>query len=185
MTPAPLVVEQQLADSIQGTPMELTFGLATGDDAEEIAALANGVAADLTARYGTGHWSTSVTVKAVLHGSRNARRVVARDGGRIVATLRLATKKPWAIDPAYFAPVKRCLYLTGMAVHPPLQHQGIGRRLLAEADSVAVAWPADAIRLDAYDAPAGAVGFYAKCGYRETGRVTYRSSPLVYFERLL
>jgi hypothetical protein len=27
--------------------------------------------------------------------------------------------------------------------------------------------------------------FYAKCGYREVGRVTYRGTPLVYFERLL
>ena len=47
------------------------------------------------------------------------------------------------------------------------------------------AWPADAIRLDAYDAPAGAGDFYAKCGFREVGRATYRGVPLVYFELLL
>jgi hypothetical protein len=31
---------------------------------------------------------------------------------------------------------------------------------------------------------AGSGSFYAKCGYREVGRVTYRSVPLRYFELL-
>ena len=39
------------------------------------------------------------------------------------------------------------------------------------------AWPADAIRLDAYDAAAGAGGFYAKFGCTEVGRVSYRDTP--------
>ena len=47
------------------------------------------------------------------------------------------------------------------------------------------AWPADAIRLDAYDADAGAGDFYAKCGFREVGKATYREVPLRYFEKLL
>ena len=44
---------------------------------------------------------------------------------------------------------------------------------------------AAAIRLDAYDSTAGAGGFYARCGYREVGRVTYRGTALIYFESLL
>jgi hypothetical protein len=44
--------------------------------------------------------------------------------------------------------------------------------------------PRYALRLDAYDADAGAGGFYAKCGFREVGRVVYRKNPLVYFELL-
>jgi len=44
---------------------------------------------------------------------------------------------------------------------------------------------ADAIRLDAYDSPAGAGDFYAKCGFNERGRVVYRNDPLVYYELLL
>jgi hypothetical protein len=47
------------------------------------------------------------------------------------------------------------------------------------------AWPGDAIRLDAYDAEAGAGKFYAKCGFRERGRVVYRKTPLIYFELIL
>lgn len=50
--------------------------------------------------------------------------------------------------------------------------------------AVARAWPSQAIRLDAYDSAAGAAGFYAGCGCREVGRVTYRRVPLIYFELL-
>ena len=56
---------------------------------------------------------------------------------------------------------------------------------MREARRVAGDFPADAIRLDAYDAPAGAGGFYAACGFRQVGQVTYRRTPLVYFELLL
>ena len=44
---------------------------------------------------------------------------------------------------------------------------------------------ADALRLDAFDARAGAGDFYARCGFTERGRVVYKSDPLIYYERLL
>jgi GNAT superfamily N-acetyltransferase len=66
-----------------------------------------------------------------------------------------------------------------------MQRQGIGRLLVAEAVKQARAWAANAIRLDAFDADAGAGAFYAKCGFREVGRVTYRKAPLIYFELVL
>jgi GNAT superfamily N-acetyltransferase len=165
--------------------LRLTIGEGAPDDAAAIAALRNAAAARLTAIHGAGHWSGMVTARGVLSGMRGARLVVARRSGAVVGTLSLSTRKPWAIDPSYFAPARRPLYLTDMAVHPDVQRRGIGRRLLAAAEAIARAWPADAIRLDAYDAPAGAEGFYAACGYREVGRVTYRGTPLVYHERVL
>jgi hypothetical protein len=56
---------------------------------------------------------------------------------------------------------------------------------MAAAEEAVRAWPGQAIRLDAFDAEAGAGGFYAKCGYREVGRTIFRSVPLIYFEKLL
>ena len=97
----------------------------------------------------------------------------------------LATKKPWAIDISYFTPVKRPLYLTGLAVSVAHQGYGLGRLAMEDACEVARALPADAIRLDAYDSPAGAGDFYTKCGFTERGRVVYRCDPLVYYELLL
>lgn len=164
----------------------LSVTRATDTDARELSTLRTAVADQLTRQFGPGHWSAAVSEKAERRSIRTSRILVARDDvGRILATLRLATKKPWAIDKAYFANVRRPLYLTDMAVDPALQRQGLGRRILEEAKTEAAAWPADAIRLDAYDSDAGAAPFYAKCGFREVGRVNYRGVPLVYFELLL
>ena len=168
--------------------MKLVFAAATNSDAAALAALHSAVAEDLTRRFGQGFWSSAPTERGVLNGLRKpefSRILIARSNRRIIGTLRLATKKPWAIDTAYFTVVTRPLYLTGMAVHPDFQRQGVGRLLMKEAEAVARAWPADAIRLDAFNAKAGAGAFYAKCGFREVARVTYKKDPLVYFEMVL
>jgi GNAT superfamily N-acetyltransferase len=99
--------------------------------------------------------------------------------------LRLTTKKPWAIDPAYFTAVARPVYLVDMAVAPEHQRTHVGRRMLERTQVLVSEWPRDAIRLDAYDHAAGAGEFYAKCGYADRGRVVYRGTPLRYFELLL
>ena len=81
-----------------------------------------------------------------------------------------------------FTLCRKPLYLTDMAVHPHMQRNGIGRTCIEEAKRIVREWPGDAIRLDAYDADAGAGAFYRKCGFREVGRVTYRGTPLIYYE---
>jgi GNAT superfamily N-acetyltransferase len=168
-----------------GSDVQLKFRDATLDDVAVIAGLQNAAAGALTARFGAGHWSSLVTERGAVLAQRHARVRVGRSGKCILTVLRLATKKPWAIDVSYFTPVKRPVYLTGMAVSVAHQGQGLGRLALEDARAVALAWPADAIRLDAYDAEAGAGGFYASCGFKERGRVVYRGDPLVYYERLL
>lgn len=162
--------------------MEISFARAQEQHAADLAALQTAVAQHLTARHGRGHWSVMTSAEGVRRAIQSSYVLVACEHHLPVATLTLATKKPWAIDPAYFAPAKRPLYLVNMAVAVELQGQGIGRRLLGEGVAVAKAWPADAIWLDAYDAAVGAGGFYARCGFREVGRVVYRRTPLVYFE---
>jgi GNAT superfamily N-acetyltransferase len=159
--------------------------IATEEDVAAITLLRAATAKHLTAAHGRGHWSSCPTEAAVRRGLRSDRVLVAREGTRVTGTVRLAAAKPWAIDPSYFTAVPRALYLHDMAVDPALQRTGIGRRLVEEALSVARAWPGEAIRLDAYDSEAGAGPFYARCGFREVGRVVYRKTPLIYFERLL
>jgi len=163
----------------------LEAGVATEADAAAIAAYRTAAAARLTQQHGIGHWSSPSTEKQVLRSMRGGRVLVARNGAGVLGSLTLVTKKPWAIDASYFTEVRRPLYLLDMAVDPRAQGRGVGRFLLDEAERVAREWPAQAIRLDAYDAPAGAGEFYAKCGYQERGRVVYRGVPLVYYERLL
>jgi len=165
--------------------VSLRFRDASLDDVAAIAGLQNAAAGALTARFGPGPWSSLVNERGAAPAQRHARARIGRDGNRILTVVRLATKKPWAIDVSYFTPVKRPLYLTGMAVSVAHQGQGLGRMALKDACTIAEEWPADAVRLDAYDASAGAGGFYARCGFTERGQVVYKGDPLVYYERLL
>jgi len=162
-----------------------SFQPAKHSDAPCLAALHAAVADHLTDLHGTGPWSTKTSEKGVLYAMRTSRVFVARLGTEIVGTLRLATKKPWAIDISYFSPCRRPLYLLAMAIASAKQRQGIGRRCLQEALRIAESWPADAVRLDAYDAKAGGGRFYARCGWTETGRASYRGVPLIYYEFVL
>jgi GNAT superfamily N-acetyltransferase len=165
--------------------VRLRFRDAKLDDVAVIAGLQNAAAGALTARFGAGHWSSLVTERSAALSQLHARVRLGISEKRVLTVLRLATKKPWAINVSYFTPVKRPLYLTGMAVSVAHQGQGLGRLALEDAYTVARSWPADSIRLDAYDAPAGAVDFYLKCGFKERGRVVYRGDPLVYYELLV
>jgi ribosomal protein S18 acetylase RimI-like enzyme len=163
----------------------LSFRPASEKDAPELAALHTAVAQHLTDIHGIGPWSSDTSEKGVLFAMRHSVVIVLQEGEKIVATLRLASKKPWAIDTKYFTKCRKPVYLLAMAVAPARQRRGIGKKCLGEAERVAVTMGADAIRLDAYDAAAGAGGFYKRCGYAERGRVTYRKAPLVYYELLL
>jgi GNAT superfamily N-acetyltransferase len=163
----------------------LRFRDATEKDVAAIASLLNATSGALTAQFGEGRWSSMTSERSVERSLRHARLRVGLRGKQIVTTLRLATKKPWAIDVAYFTPAKRPLYLTGMAVSVAHQRRGLGRAALDDARAIAAVWPADAIRLDAYDAPAGAGPFYERCGYEERARVVYRDDALIYYELVL
>ena len=163
----------------------LSVGTAAEPDVPAIVSLRAAVAKELTRVHGRGHWSSSPTEQGVLRALATSRLLVARRKSEVVGTVRVEAKKPWAIDVSYFAPVSKAVYLHDLAVAPEARGQGLGQLLVEEAVAVARAWPSDALRLDAYDHPAGAGPFYARCGFREVGKVTYRGVPLVYFERLV
>lgn len=165
--------------------MRITLEPATLADVPALAGLRCAVAEHLTATYGKGHWSSAPSERSELPKLKTPLVCVAKSQGKLIAALRLQTKKPWAIDTSYFTPCKKPLYLVDMAVDPRMQRRGIGRLCIEEAKRITKDWPADAIRLDAYDADAGAGEFYRKCGFREVGRVTYRKTPLIYYEMIL
>ena len=164
------------------TALPVAFHIATPDDAADIFALRSAVARNLTARFGRGHWSSAGSEKSVLSGMKTSRVCVARFDGSIIGMVRLSTRKPWSIDASYFTPCARPLYLTDMAVHPSAQHRGVGRACIEESRRIAVEWPADAIRLDAYGGPVGAGSFYERCGFTEMGQAVFRNTPLIYYQ---
>ena len=165
--------------------MPAQLELASLVDSPALVALRLKVSENLTLRYGKGSWSGKVTERGVLFEMRKSKVYVMRDVSRVIATVTLGTRKPWAIDPKYFSPCRRPIYLTAMAVAPETQRQGVGRLCMAGAVDAAKRMTGDAIWLDAYDAEAGAGEFYRKCGFREVGRAVYRDVPLIYFEMRL
>lgn len=162
--------------------VSIKLQIADPADAADIALLHVLADEKLTHIYGPGPWSRGMTEKGVRFAMRSSTVYVVRSQGKPTATLTLGKKKPWAIDPQYFNVCERPLYLTSMAVAPDFQGQGIGKLCIKAAIKTAQHWPADVIRLDAYDADAGAGEFYRKCGFREVGRAAYRGVPLIYFE---
>jgi GNAT superfamily N-acetyltransferase len=165
--------------------MALSFRFATEADIPALLDLQLAVDADQTRRFGTDRWSTTITERSVARGLKSSRVLIATRHGQIVGELRMATKKPWAIDLKYFTPVAKALYFHDVHVKPRCQRTGIGRQLIERAKTTAREWPVDAIRLDAYNGSSGGGPFYAKCGFTEVGRTVYRGVPLVYFEFVL
>ena len=161
------------------------FGLAMPEEVARIAELRNAAGEKLTRAFGHGHWSHPVTAETIADAMETSRVYVLRERQRIVGTLRLKLKKPSEYDKRWFTRVRRPLFLYDMAVDPARQRRGFGRACIEGAIRVARAWPADAIRLDAYDHPAGAGGFYEKCGFRETARRVYFRAPIIYYEMML
>jgi ribosomal protein S18 acetylase RimI-like enzyme len=165
--------------------INVSISLATPEDAAAIAEVISEAARDLTNKHGQGHWSAVATGKGVMNGMNKAKILLARASNQVVGTLRLTSSRPWVIDPAYFTPVPRPVYLVDMAVRPGFQRIGVGKSLIEEAKNMATALAGDSIRLDAYEGPAGASAFYLKCGFFEMGHVVYKTVPHVYFEWLI
>jgi GNAT superfamily N-acetyltransferase len=166
--------------------MRIDLEHARPGDAAAIAALREASARQLTRRFGPGDWSvTNASLGGVEKEIEGGDLYVGRLEEAVIATLRLATRNPWIGDTAFFTERPQPLYLTSMAVLPPHQGQGVGRACIEAVKRIAAERGAGAIRLDAFDAPAGAGGFYAKCGFREAHRADYFDTPLIWFECLL
>ena len=70
-----------------------------------------------------------------------------------------------------------------MTVRPDSQREGIGRWIMREIETLARRAKRSAIRFDAYDSPAGAGGFYVKCGYVRVHRGEIGGTALEYYEK--
>jgi GNAT superfamily N-acetyltransferase len=163
----------------------VSIRLATTKDAAAIAEVISLAARDLTSKHGQGHWSSVATERGVLIGMNRAKLLIAKIDEQVVGTLRLTTTRPWVIDPNYFTPVQRPIYLVDMAIRPDHQRMGVGRALIEQAKLIAAGWAGDSVRLDAYEGAAGAGEFYEKCGFTPRGRIVYKSVPHIYFEWMI
>ena len=151
-------------------------------EAGALTALRCAVARDMTARFGSGPWSALPSRMVVVRQLRASYVLVAKQGSEIVGTVRLALANTAVFDARVFTPVDTALYVLGLAVSPTARGKGIGRQIMDEAKNVASSWPAQALWLDTYDNPAGAGGFYGKCGFTAVGPGVADGLPLMFYE---
>lgn len=91
--------------------------------------------------------------------------LVALLDGQLVGTLRYRKSRHGG---------RRVLRLSRLAVDPRARRNGIGRRLMQEAESLALQWGADELRGNVRAALSTLLDYYASMGYRAVGR---RSKP--------
>lgn len=77
------------------------------------------------------------------------------------------------------------VYLVQMAVLPAMQGRGVGKAMLAHAESEAHALNRPIIRLDAYTGPCGASRFYLRHGFQYRGTGSVNGVALNFFEKEL
>ncbi len=136
-------------------------------DAAAIAGLVNRAYAKYVARIGrkprpmTADYNAAVTAHQMW---------VAEDGGVIVAALELI-------------PEEDVLLIENIAVDPARQNAGLGRVLMAFAESEARRQGFAALRLYTNEKMTENVAFYTGLGYRETGRGTRRALNVVYMKK--
>ena len=81
--------------------MALSIRFATESDIPALLKLRLAVDRNQARRFGKNRWSTTINLKSVARGLKSSRVLLARRPGRIIATLRMETKKPWAINLRY------------------------------------------------------------------------------------
>jgi hypothetical protein len=97
---------------------------ASETDIPALVELRTAVSQRLEKDFGPGVWCSQSTEKGAAFGLRRGGVYVARQRGRLIATLTLSKRKPWAIDRSYFSPSLFPLYITGMAVDPRSRGRG-------------------------------------------------------------
>lgn len=168
------------------TPAAVTLRQARPDDVAAAREILAAAAADLTRRFGEGHWSHVRSIDTLRKYALDGTLYLAESGIEPVGVLRLTERKIGFYRKDWFAhPDDRAGYLQDMSVHPSHQRQGVGRRAMELVEGLARAAHLSAVRLDAYAGPAGAGPFYGKCGYVQVHSATFRGVALEYFEKVL
>lgn len=165
---------------------KLACRVATFVDARTIESIRRAAAADLTARFGVGAWSSVTSLRRIQQLAGRGQIYLVEEARVPVATFLLADRRPPFCRLDWFADRKApACYMRHFAVHPERQGRGVGRLVLAEIERLARARGAEALRFDAYRGEAGAGPFYAKCGYAHVHSGSVEGVALDFYEKRL
>jgi ribosomal protein S18 acetylase RimI-like enzyme len=141
-----------------------TFRNATVNDIPAIIALVTAAYRGDSSRAG---WTTEADY---LDGARITAEVLRADILRERSLVLLIERDGELLGCAHVAEENAAGYFGMFSVDPTLQGAGIGKRLLAEAERIAVAhWNLTRMRMTVIDIRAELIAFYERRGYRRTG----------------
>lgn len=130
---------------------------------------------DMQERLGLNHWVPPSPLEKLRQNAANRQVYAVLHANQVIATFTLGTALPAsyekipAIQEMWNTPQPRALYINHLAILPPFQGRGIGRRCIQTIESMAAGQGCEVIRLDAYSKHAGLQIFYSKLGFRNVG----------------
>lgn len=148
-------------------PDDLTFRPATSDDLPAVVALVNSAYRGEASRAG---WTTETDL---VGGPRADEAMLADDIERPGSRIVLAVAGEEIVGCAHVTRTSEAAAYFGLfAVRPTAQGNGVGRRLLAEAERVARdEWHLARLEMTVLDARPELLEYYARRGYRPTGEL--------------
>jgi GNAT superfamily N-acetyltransferase len=163
----------------------LTLRRATVDDASRLHELV--VAAGLAmAEQGFRNWLSPVTAERFVEDIGTREVYVVSDRGLAVGTFTLAAtaRRPYSPEP-WLDPGAPALYLSRLAVDPPLQGGGIGGWCLGRIERLARERGARAVRCDVLTANTRLCRLYERFGYEQRGERAHSGWDFTCYERLI
>ena len=158
-------------------------------DVGELLRLARACGATMRAA-GIFQWNDTYPSEAAFLGdiSRGELWVFEAGSGPIACLALSEIKDPEYERVAWGTPDLGARYIHRLAVHPRVQRQGLGSKLMDFAEARATAEGATALRLDTFSRNAGNQRFYETRGYRRLGAIYFPNQsayPFYCYERAL
>lgn len=142
----------------------LLFRKARIDEAGQIAALVNSAYRGESSKAG---WTTEADL---LGGQRTDVEEISGLIGQAASLILLCLNGSDLVGSVHLEKSGDAACLGMLAVNPQLQGRGIGKTLLAEAESVVIdAWHADKMRMTVITIRPELIAYYQRRGYRRTG----------------
>ncbi|MFZ5662196.1 MAG: GNAT family N-acetyltransferase [Pseudomonadota bacterium] len=143
---------------------ELSFRAATEADVDAVVALVESAYRGESSRAG---WTTEADL---LDGRRTGPDEIGEYLARPRSLILLAERDRDLLACAHVAEEDGAGYFGMFSVRPTLQGNGLGKRVLAEAERIVrEAWRLPAMRMTVIDSRAELIAFYERRGYRRTG----------------
>ncbi len=166
---------------------DLTIALATASDLAAVMALVERVI-DAMRSHGIDQWDDVYPTLDWFTADVEAETLwIAKDADGRVAGVCVVNEyqDPEYADVEWSWNAERVAVVHRLMVDPGAQGRGVARRLMAEAERVAVARGCSVVRLDAFSKNPRALSLYAGLGYRDAGEVLLRKGPFRVFEKRL